>query len=124
MNFFKSIVCASVIFTITACGDNETAQTHIAQAEKFLIENQRSSAIISLKNAIKVDIKNAKARFLLGRLYLNSGDGYSAEKELERALQLKYDANNVLPLLALSLSKGYIDFNSVNCSEISCRMTL
>jgi len=100
MNFFKSIVCASVIFTITACGDNETAQTHIAQAEKFLIENQRSSAIISLKNAIKVDIKNAKARFLLGRLYLNSGDGYSAEKELERALQLKYDANKVLPLLA------------------------
>ena len=48
----------------------------------------------------KLDMNNAKARFLLGRLYLSSGDGYSAEKELERALKLKYDASKVVPLLA------------------------
>jgi putative PEP-CTERM system TPR-repeat lipoprotein len=100
MNFFKSIVCASVILTISACSDNETSETHIAKAEKFLTEKQGASAVVSLKNAIKLDVKNAKARFLLGRLYLASGDGYSAEKELERALRLKYDANKVLPLLA------------------------
>ncbi|MFT7005562.1 MAG: putative PEP-CTERM system TPR-repeat lipoprotein [Colwellia sp.] len=100
MNFFKFIVCASIILAVSACGNNETSQTHIAQAEKLLMEKQNSSAIIALKNAIKLDVKNAKARFLLGRLYLASGDGYSAEKELERALELKYDANKTLPLLA------------------------
>jgi Tfp pilus assembly protein PilF len=100
MNFLKSIVCASVILAVSACGDNETSQTHIAQAEKLLTEKQNTSAIISLKNAIKLDVKNAKARFLLGRLYLSSGDGFGAIKELERALELKYDANKALPLLA------------------------
>ncbi|MBL4900314.1 MAG: PEP-CTERM system TPR-repeat protein PrsT [Colwellia sp.] len=100
MNFLKSIVCASVILAVSACGNNETSQTYIAEAEKLLTDKQNPAAIISLKNAIKLDVKNAKARFLLGRLYLASGDGYSAEKELERALQLKYDANKVLPLLA------------------------
>jgi len=100
MNFFKSIVCASVILALSACGNNETPQTYIAQAEKLLSEKQHSSAIIALKNAIKLDVKNANARFLLGRLYLASGDGYGAEKELERALELKYDANKALPLLA------------------------
>ena len=100
MNFLKSIVCASVILAVSACGNNETSQTHIAQAETFLTEKQTASAIISLKNAIKLDVKNAKARFLLGRLYLSSGDGYGAAKELERAFRLKYDANKTLPLLA------------------------
>lgn len=100
MNFFKSIVCASVILALSACGNNETSQSHVEQAEKLLTEKQNSSAIIALKNAIKLDVKNAKARFLLGRLYLTSGDGANAEKELERALRLKYDANRALPLLA------------------------
>jgi putative PEP-CTERM system TPR-repeat lipoprotein len=100
MSFFKSIVCASVILAVSACSDNETSQTHVAQAESFLTEKKNASAIIALKNAIKLDVKNAKARFLLGRLYLSSGDGYSAAKELERALELKYDANKALPLLA------------------------
>jgi len=100
MNFLKSIICASVILALSACGNNETSQTYIAQAETLLTDKQYSSAVIALKNAIQLDMKNAKARFLLGRLYLASGDGYSAEKELERALKLKYDANKVLPLLA------------------------
>ena len=100
MNFFKSIVCASVILALSACGNNETSQSQVEQAEKLLTEKQNSSAIIALKNAIKLDVKNAKARFLLGRLYLASGDGANAEKELDRALRLKYDADRTLPLLA------------------------
>jgi putative PEP-CTERM system TPR-repeat lipoprotein len=100
MNFFKSIVCASVLLAVSACGNNETSQTHIAQAEKLLIEKQHSSAIIALKNAIKLDTKNAQARFLLGQLYLSLGDANSAVKELTHANELQYAKNNVLPLLA------------------------
>ena len=54
MNFLKSIVCASVILALSACGNNETPQTYIAEAEKLLIDKQNSSAIISLKNAIQI----------------------------------------------------------------------
>jgi len=105
MNFFKSalmkpIICASAALVISACSDNESAQTYIAQAESLIVEKQNSAAVISLKNALKIDAKNAQARFLLGRLYLQDGDAENAAKELERANKLKYDVNKVLPLLA------------------------
>lgn len=85
---------------ISACGDNETAQTYISKAENLIVEKQDKAAIISLKNALKIDAKNVQARFLLGQLYLNAGDAENATKELERANKLKYDVNKVLPLLA------------------------
>jgi len=50
---------------VFACGNNETSQTYIAKAEKLLTEKQHLSVIIALKNAIKLDAKNAKARFYL-----------------------------------------------------------
>lgn len=65
MNLFKAILCSSVILAVSACGNNETSQTHMTQAEKLLIEKQDSSAIIALKNAITLDVQNAKARFFI-----------------------------------------------------------
>jgi putative PEP-CTERM system TPR-repeat lipoprotein len=100
MNLFKSIVCTSIIFIGSACSDSDSARTYISNAEALIVEKQSSEAIISLKNALKVEPKNAKARFLLGRLYLNQGDGEKAVKELERANKLKFNANKVIPLLA------------------------
>ena len=100
MNFLKSMGCAAIIFTIAACGDNESAQSYISKAENLIVEKQSNAAIISLKNAIKIDPKNAQARFLLGQLYLNAGDAEAATKELERASKLKFSVDKVLPLLA------------------------
>jgi len=94
------MICASVIVAISACGDNETAQTYISQAETLIVEKQHNAAIISLKNAIKIDAKNAQARFLLGQLYLSIGDAENAVKELDRANRLKFSVDKVLPLLA------------------------
>ena len=100
MKFIKSTVCASLILAITACGDNESAQTYISKAESQIVEQQDSAAIISLKNALKLEAKNAQARFLLGKLYLNMGDAENAIKELERANKFKFSVDQVLPLLA------------------------
>jgi putative PEP-CTERM system TPR-repeat lipoprotein len=100
MKFLKSMVCASIVIAISACSDNQSAQTYINKAESLIIEKQNNAAIISLKNAIKIDAKNAQARFLLGQLYLSNGDAENAAKELERANQLKFSTDKVLPLLA------------------------
>tara|TARA_R110002167_G_scaffold53_2_gene323 strand:- start:22483 stop:25254 length:2772 start_codon:yes stop_codon:yes gene_type:complete len=100
MNFLKSIVCASIVLVISACSDNESAQTYISKAESLIVEKQNSAAIISLKNALKVEAENAQARFLLGQLYLREGDAENAIKELERAHKLKFNVDKVIPLLA------------------------
>jgi len=85
---------------LSACSDNESAETYISKAETSIVEKQNNAAIISLKNALKLDVNNAHARFLLGRLYLSTGNAQSAVKELERANKLKYAVDKVLPLLA------------------------
>jgi putative PEP-CTERM system TPR-repeat lipoprotein len=100
MNFLKSIVCASIVVVLSACSENESAQSHISKAKSLIVEDQNNAAVISLKNALKMDAENGQARFLLGRLYLDEGDAERAEKELERANQLKFDAEKVIPLLA------------------------
>ncbi|WP_085300400.1 XrtA/PEP-CTERM system TPR-repeat protein PrsT [Cognaticolwellia mytili] len=100
MNFFRPIIFVSVAIMLSACVNDESAQSYIIKAEKLIAKKQDNAAIISLKNAIKVDTKNAQARFLLGRLYLSTGDAENAEKELERAYRFKYDIDKVMPLLA------------------------
>jgi len=100
MNLLKSIVCASIVLMIFACSNNESAQSYISKAESLIVEKQNSAAIISLKNALKVDAENAQARFLLGQLYLSEGDAQKAIKELERANKIKFNPDRIVPLLA------------------------
>lgn len=56
--------------------------------EKAVEHAQRGNlraAVIELKNALQRDRSNAEARLLLGEVYLQLGDGASAEKELRTA---------------------------------------
>lgn len=85
---------------VSACSEKESAETYISEAEVLIVEQQYNEAIISLKNALKVDAKNAKARFTLGKLYLDLGHAEQATKELERAHKFKYKLDKVFPLLA------------------------
>ncbi len=100
MKFVKASVCLSVLLALSACSEKETVEGHLSNAKTYLSENKVNEGVIELKNAIKLDTKNAEARFLLGKLYLELGDGLAAVKELERARTLKYADNKVLPLLA------------------------
>ncbi|TYK66525.1 XrtA/PEP-CTERM system TPR-repeat protein PrsT [Colwellia echini] len=100
MKFVKASLCLSVALAITACSEPASVESHLKSAKSYLSQNKTNESIIELKNAIRVDNKNAEARFLLGQIYLNLGDGAAALKELERAQQYNYMANKVLPLLA------------------------
>lgn len=90
----------SVLLLLSACSEKESVESYLYKAKSYIKKNQINESIIELKNAIRADINNSEARFLLGKTYLNEGNSVDAVKELERALKLKNDNELLIPLLA------------------------
>ncbi|KGJ97329.1 XrtA/PEP-CTERM system TPR-repeat protein PrsT [Colwellia psychrerythraea] len=122
MKFVKASLCLSIALAVTACSEQVSVESHLANAKSYLNENKVNESIIELKNAIRGDNKNAEARFLLGRTYLNLGDGVSAVKELERAHQLDYAANKVIPLLARAYTLTDSDADVLALSDKAAKL--
>ncbi len=93
------IVSTVIILGLAACGETKDAETLISEALEFQKKGDNNAAIIQLKNAVQQEPKNAQARFLLGTALLEKRDFLAAEKELNRALDLKMDPQKVLPTL-------------------------
>src|SRR5688500_12308604 len=92
-------VAAAVL--LASCG--ETPESLLASSKQYLAQNDRQSAIIQLRNTLQKDPMLAEARFLLGKTLLENGDFPGAEKELEKALDLGYAPEHVVPLWVRSL---------------------
>ncbi|MBL8481835.1 MAG: PEP-CTERM system TPR-repeat protein PrsT [Rhodocyclaceae bacterium] len=75
----------------------------IASAQQYIAKKDYKAASIQLRNVLQKHPDSAPARFLLGRVLVQSGDPVTAEKELRRALELKYSEDDVVPLLAQAL---------------------
>ena len=89
--------------TLAAGCTGKTSEQHIALAEEYTGQSRYDTATIELKNAIQKDPRSARARWLLGQNYLVTGDMESAAKELQRASELGWPRNEVLPALAKAL---------------------
>ncbi|MDQ2987555.1 MAG: PEP-CTERM system TPR-repeat protein PrsT, partial [Pseudomonadota bacterium] len=74
-----------------------------AQARQYQDKSELPAAVITLKNAIEATPSDAEARYLLAKVYIEQGDGVSAEKEIRMALQHGYSPVAALPLLGESL---------------------
>jgi Flp pilus assembly protein TadD len=85
-----------------ACS-RQTPESLIAGAETAIASGDHRSAVIQLKSALSQDPKSARARWLLGEVYLNTEDGAGAEKEIRRAGELGVVDDAVLPALAQAL---------------------
>ncbi|GAA0298250.1 hypothetical protein GCM10009128_16300 [Psychrosphaera haliotis] len=96
---------AIVATALVGCGDKTSAE-YVDSANKSLENKDYKTAIIELKNAIKQEPNEASARFLLGKVYLDLKQYSFAEKELERALDYGYAANEVIPLLSKVYQKN------------------
>ena len=95
---------AALCGALAACsGNNPDAM--LASAKDYLAKNDTKSAVIQLKNALEKNPDLGEARYLLGRTLLASGDVPAAEKELRRARDLKYPADQVDPALASAWTK-------------------
>ncbi|MBK6510586.1 MAG: PEP-CTERM system TPR-repeat protein PrsT [Haliea sp.] len=102
------------ILAIAACGDSTRSTESLSRAEEQFAQKNYNEAIVELK--IALDAANEQqeelpqARWMLGKSYLETGNMVAAAKELERANQLGWNPNEVLPALAKALlSKGELE---------------
>ena len=90
----------ALLAAMLIAGCAEKPEALLASAKEHLGKNDRSAAVIQLRNALQKNPDLAEARFLLGRSLLETGDLLGAEKELRKASELKYPADEVVPVLA------------------------
>ena len=81
----------AAVLALGACGDDGQAlQEHFDRGREYRSEGDIRAAVIEFKNVLQIDPEHAEARWLLGRSYLDLGDGASARKEIERARDLGF----------------------------------
>jgi putative PEP-CTERM system TPR-repeat lipoprotein len=106
-----SLVSALLVaFLASGCDSNLSEEHFINRASDEIAAGQLRAAVIDLKNALQKNPKSARARLMLGKVYVEVGDGASAEKELIRARDLGADKDDVLvPLGKAYLLRGKFD---------------
>jgi putative PEP-CTERM system TPR-repeat lipoprotein len=100
----RGFLLALVVAVVAACA--ETPEALITSAKEYLGKGDAKAAVIQLKNALQKNPDIAEARFLLGRALLDTRDILAAEKELRRALELKYPSDEVVPPLVHAMVAG------------------
>lgn len=100
----RGFLLALVVTMLAACA--EKPESLVASAKDYLAKGDAKAAVIQLKNALQKNPDIAEARFLLGRASLDTGDVPAAEKELRKALELKYPPEEVAPPLARAMVAG------------------
>ena len=108
MTFWKNNVVAGMLLAATvgalgACSSEQRPEEMVRSARTYLSKDDPKSAIIELKNALRVQERNAEARFLLGQAYLRTEELPAAEKELRKAVDLGYAKSEVAPWLAVTM---------------------
>lgn len=88
-----------LMLTLGACHGARDADTLMEQARQYRARGETRSAIIELKNALQKTPDNARARLLLGEVYIDAGDAASADKELRKAKALGMAPAEILPRL-------------------------
>lgn len=94
-----TLACA---LALAGCGDPSPADL-LASARSHLAKNELEAARLQLKTLLQGQPDSAEARFLLGKVMLDTGDPAGAEAELRRALEAGHPEVAVLPLLSRSL---------------------
>ena len=86
------------------------ADEYYDEAQTYFNKGEYSAAIIQLKNALQENANDAKARVLLGRIYLKQREPADAFKELEIAKNLGAEPSTwAVPLGKALLAMGQTD---------------
>ena len=90
---------------LAGCGE-KSMEAHLEDARAYVQKQRIDAAIVEYKNAIQLAPEASEPRFELGKLYLQTNNYVAAEKELNKALELGYAANDVIPLLSLAYQQS------------------
>lgn len=97
-----------LLSNLASCKSATSTDQLLQEAQQYRQKGDKKAAIIQLKNLLQQQPDNAQARLLLGRLYIDSSDPVSAEKELRKASAL--GAVDVMPILGQAmLMQGQFD---------------
>ena len=101
-----ALVCAASLWS---CSSGEPAAL-LASAKDYMAKRDFKASTIQLKNVLQQTPDNGEARYLLGLALLEQGDAISAEIELQKAVALKFDSDELHVALArTALAKGELD---------------
>lgn len=89
-----SLTAVLLLAALSGCSGKDATE-HYQDALKYSQSNQYNAAVIELKSAIAQAPENIDYRLLLARVYLQTGDVVSAEKEYERALRNGADPETI-----------------------------
>jgi putative PEP-CTERM system TPR-repeat lipoprotein len=87
MRWLAVVGIAVVLATTGGCSDVDDAEL-LEKAQASMHEGDYRTASLQLRRALQANAGNAKARRVLGEVYLHLEEGASAEKELTRAIEL------------------------------------
>lgn len=100
-----TLISSAILLTslLGGCNNLHSAESLIADAQKYHQKGDDKAAVIQLKNALQKNADHVEARLLLGQIYIDGGDALSAEKEARKAISLGAEAARTLPLLGNAL---------------------
>lgn len=93
----------ALALAVSACGGGGSGGDSMAEARKLLAARDYRTAAIVLKSALQKKSDSAELRFMLGKALVESGDPNTGRVELEKARELGYPDNELLPLLAKAM---------------------
>ncbi|MBL4711506.1 MAG: PEP-CTERM system TPR-repeat protein PrsT [Gammaproteobacteria bacterium] len=94
---------ATSLLVTSACSQDMNEQQTMLSAKNHLNEGDPKTASIELRNVLQNNNDNAEARFLLANINLQIGNLEDAKKELLRAKEAGWDAEQIQPKIALIL---------------------
>ncbi len=100
---FSALGGLLLVVSLALAGCSKSESDLLAKSKSFIEKGDNKSAAIELKNLLQKSPQSAEARFLLGKVLLHSGDAAGAESQFDRALDNRYSAELIAPLMAKAL---------------------
>ncbi len=100
-----TILILTISLTTVASDQESTKESykHYEKALQSMTQGDLTASFIHTKNALQLDPENLSAKLLLGEIFFNDGDLYSAEQTFREAIEEGADINLALPLYGASL---------------------
>ncbi len=106
---FISLSASALLLVLTSCSSQFSTEEYLQRGANYMDKKEWKSAIIEYKNGIKQSPKNAQARLLLGKAYLQTYSSDAAIKEFEKAIALGINKNEVLVYMGKAFAQSNKD---------------